>query len=373
MAIWLVPQGTTAELNAATVTAPGDLAYDNQRNVLVVSNGQGIGEDVYQDVTPETITATVAGSNANTVIVGTGTEGALATLEIAEGELLGRITGGQATSQKLDDSMINDNTISHSKLANVRPGHVLGVASSLTPNAAAATVTELSIDSLRGSSITSSVTEPTNPADNDLWYYCGAQDGDNARLYIRQEGLWVDASPAIVNTNPGAQGPAGAAGAEGQGIEAVVAREISGGDSLILDFYNDGTARASSNLISTVNIPLADLRSATSLPTAPIDNGSYNLTRNGSTLSWESSEFDRTTYKVNLPAGGNTAALITPALLVRSSPIPDSILITYSGFVLEEDIDYTVSGGNVTILADTAELIGVQASQQIEIIVFEDT
>ena len=48
-----------------------------------------------------------------------------------------------------------------------------------------------------------------------LWYYAGAQDGDNARLYIYQQGMWVDASPGIVNTNPGADGAPGPAGTDG--------------------------------------------------------------------------------------------------------------------------------------------------------------
>ena len=54
-----------------------------------------------------------------------------------------------------------------------------------------------------GSSIDVGTTLPTSPSEGDAFYYCGAEDGDQARLYIFVNSNWVDAAPGIAASSSG--------------------------------------------------------------------------------------------------------------------------------------------------------------------------
>ena len=125
-----------------------------------------------------------------------------APVAVEEGQIVGRTTNGAIVGQKLQPSMVDDGGIPFAKLPQIGPGQVLGVPVNNNVNAPNADVQALDISSVAGRPLTASVAAPNNPQDNNLWYYCGEEVGDAARLYIFRDDSWVDACLLYTSPSP---------------------------------------------------------------------------------------------------------------------------------------------------------------------------
>ena len=202
-----------------TVDADGNAStVDVAEGQILVRNSDGnfesrlVTNDIIED---SSIALSKLATLAPNQMLVTDSSGDLTTLTVEEGQIVGRTTNGAIVGQKLQPNMVDDGGIPFAKLPEIGPGQVLGVPVNNNVNAPNAVVEALDISSVAGRPLTASVAAPNNPQDNDLWYYCGEEAGDAARLYIFRDDSWVDASPPIVNTNPGADGMDGAQGVLG--------------------------------------------------------------------------------------------------------------------------------------------------------------
>ena len=311
MATWLVPVATQSELDAITSPADGDLVFNTDTDEIQVgANGSyvtvgpssgitytadsvitsdSMGNALAVTLPADTVLARNSNNDAyeavkitnaliddNTIgiaklergsgneVVITDASGNVSFITMTQGTLLARGINGDITPQKLTASMIDDNTIPHSKLADIQPGQVLGI----LPDETGTAVEAIDISDFAGNRVTSSISAPLSPNENDLWYYCGEQNGDNARLYIYQNGIWLDAAPAIVNTDPGPQGDPGPAGEDGTSVELVVLQDRNADEDVVFEFYSSSEVDADS-LISTVTLPIEDITFESGLPSAP--------------------------------------------------------------------------------------------------------
>ena len=431
MAIWLVPKVETSEIAGLTVKE-GELVYNTDTDKLLV--GVSDGTDVTLEVvgpgdatytedsilttdengaveevslnTNEVLTRTSSGFSSSKVtndlieddsinlaklvkstvghsVLVTDNDGTLKYINVAQGQIVARDVNGDITPQKLKASMINEGEIPHSKLEDVKAGQVLGALPSTSTTNLDVRVEAINIADFAGSKVTSSDEPPLSPAENDLWYYAGAQTGDNARLYIYQQGMWLDASPGIVNTNPGADGetgPAGADGTDGQSVTSVVLQERTSSEDITIEFYSGTT------IISTISIPIGDIATTTGLPNA---NGlatgeTYilNIPETGEpswvpqqavgsiTLGRDDGSYTLTSGDIS--AGVNKTISMADFGLT-GIPLSAAHVLVYSGFVLTLQLDYTFDTMANTIIINASTLEFLAANTSIDIINYRAT
>lgn len=243
MARWTLPSGTTAQISAVTSPTEGEIAYDTTQDRMVVYSGGS-----WEPVSYGTVNLTAAGLTANQLMV-TNASNAISSFEIDDNDIV-TASGGLLTSGKVTTEHIMDDAVTFDKIQNVTAGNVLGVPASSSNGS----VEEISISSLRGATITAGTTPPSNPVANELWFYCGAQAGDDARLYLYLNNVWVEASPPIISTGPegpvGATGATGAAGQTGRSVGTI--QSASSGGNITLSFYD-----TSNELISSTSFTIA--------------------------------------------------------------------------------------------------------------------
>lgn len=399
MATWLIPQLTTAQIDAATPSTPGDIAYNQDTGEVVIAVPNNLaspvtGENSYQVIGPAGETADssitlakLSNGTGNEVLVTNSSTGVTERLAVAQNELVGRSSGG-IVSQSLQDAMISNDTISHAKLIDIKPGQVLGALANNDVSNADVSVGAVNISDIRGASITSSDAAPTGPITNDLWFYPGAENGDSARLYIYQNNIWVDASPAIVNTMVGADGATGPAGADGTGVASVAVGARNAGDDIVLNFYSSAMQNADT-FISAATIPIADIAVA-GVPAAPARRATdtdYRLrvpAASSSAVSWEqipavtsiSFARDDGLYTV---VSGDTGASGTLILNMASfgfasgTQLSAAHTLSYIGFVLSTDGDYTYDLAADTITISSAVKGIIQAGETFNLINFRAT
>ena len=418
MAIWIVPKvQTLSELENSSVTNAGEIVYldsnvDSVKSELYISQGNTTDGFSFVPVAPDSVDIQIPGTEGDALVVTnaagdevqrlvipeghfltsglqTTDEIPLASLEsysegnvflttdqdgvvqfsaaVGQGEIVGRAPGGALQGQKLHTSMVSDNSLPYTKLNKALPGHVLGVAASEDVILQEQDLTPISIDEIAGNSITSSTTPPQSPGENDLWYYNGENAGDNARLYIYQGGIWVDASPAIVNTNPGIDGkdgepgPEGPMGSPGTSVEAVTIQDREAGDDIVLEFYKDTLGL---DLINSISIPAEDfvVQGLPSVPDAEEETETYVLeVSSAGDTDWKKSDssFDLSSLSVSFTSevgvtvmqAGTTAYPVTDFAGITAATISGAKVLTYNGLVLIEGTDYTVTGGNTITLA----------------------
>ena len=220
-----------------TVDADGNAStVDVAEGQILVRNSDGnfesrlVTNDIIED---SSIALSKLATLAPNQMLVTDSSGDLTTLTVEEGQIVGRTTNGAIVGQKLQPSMVDDGGIPFAKLPQIGPGQVLGVPVNNNVNAPNADVQALDISSVAGRPLTASVAAPNNPQDNDLWYYCGEEVGDAARLYIFRDDSWVDASPPIVNTNPGADGMDVAQGPAGDSVDFVQIADRTSTDPIV--------------------------------------------------------------------------------------------------------------------------------------------
>ena len=296
MAIWLIPRAEHDE--AITPTGLGELIFRRGEDGSDRGRLQ-VGQFLDADATPATyqfIDVTEADIPDGSIsldklaeldtdsVLFVDSNGRLQVTTMAAGTLLARDTGGPIVPQKLKESMVEDGTIPLDKLVNIQPGQVLGVSPTATINPGSVPVEAIDISSFAGSEITSSESAPDEAKENDLWYYCGQQSGDNARLYIYQQGMWVDASPPILNNEPGPSGP------QGESVESVVVAPREPLDDIVIEFYNDPTIHDEDTLISSITISRESIATASTVPDAPATAGNYDLNVADGTASWVPAE-----------------------------------------------------------------------------------
>ena len=257
MARWILPLAEDTEVTGGRV---GEIFYNTDQNNVYVYTGTdassvmalGAGDSLDVDQLPD-------GTAENQVLI-TNSSMEPEYHTIQPNNLLGRSASGSAQSTKLQPGMISENSIPHDKLSNIRQGQVLGALPPTGGVAGNTAVEAINIADIVGVTITSGDTAPENPSDNDLWFYQGNHEegetveGDNARLYIRQGGTWIDVSPPIYNTNPGPEGPPGQDGAAGRSVGSIFIQDRTASEDIVIQF-NDTSGSA----ISSITIPLDDL------------------------------------------------------------------------------------------------------------------
>ena len=308
------------------------------------------------------------GTGSNEVLI-TDETGNITTVTVGEGTILARDTGGNLAPQKLQPSMVNNGSIPFAKLPRVNPGQVLGVPVSESINPSPEPLMPIDISSFAGSSVTSSVVAPADPNDNDLWYYCGEQTGDTARLYIYQRGMWLDASPPILNTEPGPAGDAGPAGMDGASVSFIAVQDRLPTDDIILEFYSS-TMASPETLLSTATIPVSDIIVGSDLPSLPMrpatGTAQYTLSVPSGTApaAWVTSagssiDFTREVGSYVLQDEDiGVDLLLDMSSFGLGSPISAAHTLTYNGFVLNSNGDYMFNNVDRTI-AISAGVSGV--------------
>ena len=313
------------------------------------------------------------GTGSNEVLI-TDETGNITTVTVGEGTILARDTGGNLAPQKLQPSMVNNGSIPFAKLPRVNPGQVLGVPVSESINPSPEPLMPIDISSFAGSSVTSSVVAPADPNDNDLWYYCGEQTGDTARLYIYQRGMWLDASPPILNTEPGPAGDAGPSGMDGASVSFIAVQDRLPTDDIILEFYSSTTA-SPETLLSTATIPVSDIIVGSDLPSLPMRPATgttqYTLSVSSGTApaAWvpsagSSIDFTREVGSYVLQDEDiGVELLLDMSSFGLGSPISAAHTLTYNGFVLNSNGDYMFNNVDRTI-AISAGVSGVLTAGQ---------
>lgn len=270
MAKWILPKGELSTLNGDGVTREqGEIAFDTTNDQIVVVKSDTSGA-VFEALNSFEVT-TFSGAVADSVTT-TDASGDLESTAVTEGQLLGRAPGGALEGQKLHESMIDTNSIPYDRLETHTPGYVLGVPETNVIDPPAASISAIAISDIKGVQVTSSDTAPDDPSENDLWYYNGEEDEDNARLYIYQDGLWIDASPGVVNNNPGPQGDPGEQGEKGDTGDSVQSLSSVEEDGVVkITFFTDEEMSADAE-VGTVDIDTS------LLPTPELTHGVFSLT-----------------------------------------------------------------------------------------------
>ena len=319
MATWLVPHVTNAQVatmeSAGSITE-GEIVYNSDSDRLLI----GVSSTSFVEVGAVANTADgsiglaklARGTNGNEVLVSNATSPHGAEyLSVGTDTIIGR-SSGNIVAQQLQDTMIATDTISHAKLIDIKPGQLLGALPNDDVTNADVPVGAVNISEIQGASVTTSDTPPTNPSDNDLWFYQGQQDNDAARLYIYRDNSWIDTSPAIVNTNPGAVGP------QGDSVRSIVIQPRQPNEDIVLAFYD--SPQQNDPPISTVQIPLDQITVA-GVPSAP-DNAAT-----------------ATDYLLNVPvSGGATWQSFTRPTGGNGISISDTNVISIEAFHAAETV-----------------------------------
>ena len=322
MARWILPVGTMDQIDGADSPTPGEIAFEyndgvtNAGSVVVYSDGE------WKALTFGSVTISSEGLAADSIVI-TDESNGITAVDISNNEVLSRNSSGQLGSTKIQSVHVDDNTLTFNKIQTITPGNLLGAAS----DDFGGEITEIPIDSIKGTSVTASDTAPQDPEDNDLWFYCSSQSGEavdgieppSSRLYIYLDGNWVDAAPPIVSRGEvGPQGMAGTDGTAGLSIGRVSSEGSTAGGDVILDFYN-----TEDTFINSVTIP----RNA-------IDAIEFNkVTGSATVVSGEAN------YSLN----SFTFEGIAPTIIAASHTV------IYKGLVLIEGVDYSISPNNLTV------------------------
>ena len=168
MARWILPQGTMQDLAdaaaAATPPTEGEIAYDTTNEAVVVYT-----EDEWKALTFGSVTISSEGLAADSIVI-TDESNGITAIDISNNEVLSRNSSGQLGSTKIQSVHVDDNTLTFNKIQTITPGNLLGAAS----DDFGGEITEIPIDSIKGTSVTASDTAPQDPEDNDLWFYCSS-------------------------------------------------------------------------------------------------------------------------------------------------------------------------------------------------------
>ena len=317
MARWILPSGSTDQLDSAATKTEGEIAYNTDTDSVVIWTGSE-----WAALTYGSVTLTGEGLAANSAVV-TNAANEIASLDVNDNEVISRNSAGTLASTKVQSVHIDDNTITFDKLQTIQSGHILGVpVGDLNTE-----IQQISIEEIKGATITTSSTAPVDPEENELWFYCSPQTGvtvdgvkpPSSRLYIYLDGNWVDAAPPIVSRGEvGPQGMAGVDGAAGLSIGRVSSEGSTAGGDVILDFYDTEDTFINSITIPRNAIDAVEFNKVTGSIAVVSGQASYNLS--------------------SFTFSGSAPSIIAP-----------SHTVIYRGLVLIEGVDYDISADSLTV------------------------
>ena len=328
MARWILPSGDMDQIDGAASPTPGEIAFEFDRDPITMDDSTTAGSVVvYSDggwkaLTFGSVTISSEGLAPDSIVI-TDESNGVTVVDINDNEFLARNNAGQLGSTKVQAVHVDDNTLTFNKIQKITPGNVLGAPA----DHFGGEITEIPIDSIKGTSVTASGTAPQGPEDNDLWFYCSSQTGEivdgieppSSRLYIYLDGNWVDAAPPIVSRGEaGPQGMAGADGAAGRGIGSVSAEGSTAGGDVVLDFNDtDGV------LINSITIP----RNA-------VEPVQFNKVTGSTAVVSGQANYNLTDF---------TFSGTAPTIIAASHTV------IYRGLVLIEGVDYSLSPDSLTV------------------------
>ena len=134
MARWIVPRGTTTQLDGLTSISDGEIAYNSELKRFQMGLDGGwvtvVGTDgiVDENITDDTISlAKIAADTTNTgeILVRHPTSGAVISVDLENNQVLTKDSSGAFVSSVVDNDLIPDNSINYAKLVDIAEFQIL--------------------------------------------------------------------------------------------------------------------------------------------------------------------------------------------------------------------------------------------------------